>query len=340
MTPKVRFALGLVAAMLAVTVALGLYFISNPIGISLWIARSSLERMDLEKNVLTLERGELVYYNGGSGRQTLVLLHGMGHQASSWVNVVPGLLTRYSLIVVDLPGHGESDPKKGRLTLQDSLAGVRAVLDEASPDVPVVLVGNSMGAWISMLYALESPERVERLVLLNGGGLSGQLEDEEGPLTLVPETREQAARLIRALTPEGTPIPAGFVLDDMIQKINEGPAPRQIAGTDITLLLDYRLAEIRTGADILWGTDDRLLPLAYGRRLHDGLPASRFHELEGCGHIPHQQCPGLFLETLFEALAEDPPQAPVEATPTEDVPDVEESAENNPGEPDATTSNG
>lgn len=310
MKPPVRFALGLVAVMLAVTAALGLYFFSNPIGISLWIARSSLERMDVEKNTLTLERGELVYYNGGTGRETLVLLHGMGHQASSWVNVVPGLLTRYRLIVLDLPGHGESDPKKGRLTLQDSLDGVRAVLDEASPDAPVVLVGNSMGAWISLLYALEHPERVERLVLLNGGGLSGELKDEEGPLTLLPETREQAARLIRALSPEGTPVPAGFVLDDMIEKIAEGPAPRQIAGIDVDLLLDDRLGEITTGADILWGTDDWLLPLAYGRRLDDGLPASRFHELEGCGHIPHQQCPGLFLETLFEVMALDPPAAP------------------------------
>ena len=322
MKPPVRFALILVALIVAFTATLGFVFMRNPIGISLWIARASLERMDLEKQTVTIDRGDQVYYRGGSGAQTLVLLHGMGHQASSWVNVVPTLMTRYALIIPDLAGHGESEPKAGALTLRDSLRGVEAVIEQASPDAPVTLVGNSMGAWISLLYALEHPDRVERLVLLNGGGLAGELRDDEGPLTLLPETREEAARLVTALSPEDTPVPAGFVLDDLIEKIHQGPGPRQIAGTDVALLLDLRLHEVEPGVDILWGTDDYLLPLAYGQRLHAGLARSRFHELPNCGHMPHQQCPGPFVETLFAALAEEPPAAPSGSdSPESDSPD-------------------
>ena len=131
-------------------------------------------------------------------------------------------------------------------------------------------------------------------------------------------------RLTAALSPEGTPVPAGFVLDDLIEKIHQGPAPRQIAGTDISLLLDLRLHEVEPGVDILWGTDDLLLPLAYGQRLHAGLSRSRFHELPNCGHMPHQQCPGPFVETLFAALAEEPPAASSDSeSPDSESPDPE-----------------
>ncbi|MEO1369378.1 MAG: alpha/beta hydrolase, partial [Acidobacteriota bacterium] len=53
--------------------------------------------------------------------------------------------------------------------------------------------------------------------------------------------------------------------------------------------------------------DDGLYPLETARRLVRELPRARLRELPGCGHLPHQQCTGAFLEALFEQLELDPP---------------------------------
>ena len=161
---------------------------------------------------------------------TLLFLHGLGDQAGSWGKVASPLAGRYRVILADLPGHGESEPRTGPLTMATIVAGAERIFAEVSGDGPVIVVGNSLGAWVATLLAERHPQQVARLVLVNGGALRGQ---EEG-LTLQPRNRREAASLVARLRdPSAPPVP-GFVLDDIVRQAASGtdrPARRRPPGT-------------------------------------------------------------------------------------------------------------
>src|SRR6185369_6510314 len=112
-----------------------------------------------------------VYWTGGSGDETLVMLHGTNDQAGTWARVVPMLTSRYRLVLPDLAGHGESEPKSGPIAFNVVIDQLQRIIEQEKLD-RFTLSGNSFGAWIAILYTLAHPERVKRLVLEGGGGLA------------------------------------------------------------------------------------------------------------------------------------------------------------------------
>ena len=81
--------------------------------------------------------------------------------AGTFAEVVPELLSDHRLLIPDMAGHGASEPREGILPMQVIFGGLEALLEEAALDRPV-LAGNSMGAWLAMLYAHKYPDRLSR----------------------------------------------------------------------------------------------------------------------------------------------------------------------------------
>ena len=100
---------------------------------------------------------------GGDG-PPLVLLHGPGGSATDWVGVLPALLERHHVIAPDLPGHGDSEPG------DDPVAWLAALVELTCAGAPVI-VGNTAGAGLAARFALEHPDAVGRLVLVDALGL-------------------------------------------------------------------------------------------------------------------------------------------------------------------------
>ncbi len=141
--------------------------------------RTALVAAGLRPGTIEGPRGALHYYEGGfeGGKgKTVVLLHGSGSQAGDWNGVVPALLKRHRLLVLDLPGHGESGPAEGALPVGDLADSLGALLDARSAGKPAVLIGNSLGGWVSLLYALRHPERVERVIGVSSSGIFAVLK--------------------------------------------------------------------------------------------------------------------------------------------------------------------
>jgi pimeloyl-ACP methyl ester carboxylesterase len=305
---KKGIVLAILLAVAAVTAAAGGYFYANPIGVSISLARGGLEKAGLKKKEIAGPRGQLVYFAGEQG-PPMVLIHGVGNQAGSWVKVAGDLSLSRKLIVPDLAGHGESAPADGPLGLADAVAGLAAVLDAEKTGADTVLVGNSMGGWVALTYALQHPDRVARLVLVNSTGVAGTLEDF-GKVSLLPKNREEALALVTALGLGGAPPPAGFILEDLVEKIAAGPTPRMVAGIKPEDYLDARLPGLKVPVEVLWGSEDRLLLPSYRDKLMAALPRARLHELPGAGHVPQQQDARAFVEKLSAVLAEAPAAAP------------------------------
>lgn len=261
--------------------------------------------------------------------QPLLFLHGVGNQGSSWFEVAPAFVARYRVVVPDLPGHGESAPAAGDLPMATVVAGAERLLLEVTggpPERPAIVVGNSMGAWLATLLALRHPERVERIVLVNGGPLPG----EPGGPSLLPQSREQAAKLMAMLRDPAAPPLPDWLLDDLVRRAPTGPTARMtrdIPGLVAHMLIG-RLGEVKTPADLLWGASDQLMKPAYAERLLAELPAARLTLIEHCGHIPPLECAPAFVAALDKLLAAPAPvaglAAPVPAGAPAGVPSPQE----------------
>ena len=259
--------------------------------------RRALSNRGARFQFIDAPRGRLGYWTLGSG-PPVVLLHGAGDQAGTWVKVAPWLSERHRVIFPDLPGHEESAPSEGPVSMGDMAEALESLLEAEVPDGRLTFVGNSMGGWAAMLYAERYPERVALLVLENAGGLAGT--DIEA--LLAPRTREQAWELMKkTFGPELEESPE-FVLDDLLQRVEDGPISRLIGADEAPFFIDGRLGGVEAPAHLVWGELDGLLPLDYGRRLARELPRSRLHVIEGCGHIPHLQRSDEFLQLLGAIL--------------------------------------
>jgi pimeloyl-ACP methyl ester carboxylesterase len=192
------------------------------------------------------------------------------------------------------------------------LGAVEQVLDSAPwKSQRFILAGNSMGAWIAMLYANKHPERVSRLLLIDGGAL----KYEHAFTMLTPKTREEARRAFDAVLDPASPRPPAFVLDDLVRVTNRGTIARLMAAeAEIPdYILDGKLGDFPVPVDIVWGASDRLVPLDYARRLEAQLPAARLTIIEHCGHAPQIECPGKLLQALGTLLAKQPPNSKPES---------------------------
>lgn len=268
-------------------------------------ARAALTEAGFERVEVEAAGRRLVVFRGGAGPH-LVLLHGSGQQAGAWSKVAPGLAERYTVHVLDLPGHGDSEPTEGALPMATLVEGVAAYV--GSLDGPAVLVGNSLGAWLTTIQAHRHPEAVSRAVLVNGGAL---LNVPAEGLTLTPTTREEARKVMAAIRDPESPRLSDEELDDLVRRSGTGATSRMMQDLPglVSHLLDGRLGEVTVPVDVVWGASDGLIPMAYAERMTGELPRARLTVIERCGHIPGAECPERLLAALKEVLAADPPAA-------------------------------
>ena len=100
-----------------------------------------------------------------------MLLHGWGDTGETCQFLVDHLAAERTCVAIDMRGFGRTQRPQDGYWFPDYLADLDALLDQLSPDAPVDLVGHSMGGNVAMLYAGVRPQRVRRLVSLEGFGM-------------------------------------------------------------------------------------------------------------------------------------------------------------------------
>lgn len=113
-----------------------------------------------------------VYRWPGSDPDPLVLLHGWGDTGETYQFLVDCFATDRSCVAIDMRGFGRTQWPADGYWFPDYLADLDSLLDQLAPDAPIDLVGHSMGGNIAMLYAGVRPQRVRRLVSLEGFGMT------------------------------------------------------------------------------------------------------------------------------------------------------------------------
>ena len=261
-----------------------------------------------------------VHYNDcGAGDETVVMLHGSGPGATGWANfhrnVDAFVGAGYRVVLMDCLGWGKSDPivctgSRSELNAQT----LKALLDVLKLD-KVHIVGNSMGGHSAVAFALANPTRVGKLILMGGG--------TGGPSQFVPMPTE-GINLLQGLYREPTienlkKMMNVFVFDpsSMTEALFQARLDNMLARTDhlenfVKSLAANpkqfpdqgpRLGEISAPTLVIWGRDDRFVPMDVGLRLIWGMPNAELHIFNRCGHWAQWEHADKFNRMVLDFLA-------------------------------------
>jgi pimeloyl-ACP methyl ester carboxylesterase len=270
--------------------------------------------------VATLKVIGVAFERRGSG-EPLLLIHGTGGSRSHWTPVLDLVARRREVVLVDLPGHGESDPPpKGIPHTPIGYAQVMAeLLDELGLD-SVHAAGNSVGGWTAL--ELAKLGRVRSVIAIAPAGLWPKRDPWRCTLQLSSQYR--LGRLFAPLVPRLMRSELGrtLLLSGTVARPRQMPTEAAIEmATTYARTPSFRahLAATRRerfrdgqGIDVpvvvAWGDKDRLIPTKARRR--DELPLhTRFITFPECGHSPMWDDPKLVAETILEGAGGRPSQA-------------------------------
>ncbi|MGD0912038.1 MAG: alpha/beta fold hydrolase [Terracidiphilus sp.] len=230
---------------------------------------------------------------GPRNGKPVVLVHGLGGRAEDWRNLAPTLAhAGYRVYMPDLPGFGRSEwPANFSYSVRDQAHIVIDFIDAMHLD-RVDLGGWSMGGWIVQIAASEIPARIERLMLFDSAGLHIDPDWDTGLFTPVNAT--QIDQLDALLMPSPPRVP-GFVARDILRVshqqawVVQRAVASMLTGRDTT---DALLPAFKMPLLIVWGSLDRITPLAQGEAMHQLAPQSELEVIAGCGHLAPLQCAG------------------------------------------------
>jgi len=298
---------------LIVAVIAGLSFYFNPLWFADQQVRLELWREGVQSKYIEAGGYRLHYFEAkpanGDGAP-LLLIHGLGARGENWAKMIPAMAAHgFHVYAPDLPGYGRSSqPKDADYSISMEEAAMAAFAQAIH--LPHAFVGGwSMGGWVAMKLAIDHPEMVDRLVVYDSAGL--YFPANFGSELFVPLDIKGLSRLAEVLSPDQhrRPIPE-FVGRAVLQRIakNGWVVERSMnAMTTGRDLLDFRLHEIRQPTLVVWGSDDHLIPLSVGRRVHEEIPNSSLSIIEGCGHLAPLECWKPTAETTEMFLHAQPP---------------------------------
>ena len=243
----------------------------------------------------------LVYSDTGSG-PPLILLHGMFGDHLDWAPVLGPLSLTHRVIAPDLPGFGDS-AKPDTAYDRDLFVAALDQLFEECGLAAATLAGNSFGGQIAMLYALERPGRVERLVLIDSGGFYRYSEAERAAtLARMPGSWLRSApgsvfrMLFEPLFVRTTADTAAYLAKQAAKPGRPDWPQMAVAavrsiGLHTELCFLDGLGRFACPVLILWGERDRVVPVAQGRAAVGQFARARLIEIPGCGHLPQIEHP-------------------------------------------------
>jgi len=261
-----------------------------------------------------------IHYNDlGTGSETVVMLHGSGPGATSWANfsrnIEPLLNAGYRILLMDCPGWGKSDSVvcTGFRSVLNAKV-LKSLLDALGLD-KVHLMGNSMGGHSVTAFAHENPKRIGKLILM-GGGTGGPSQSTpmpaEGIKLLQKLYREPSIENLKNMmnvfvydTSHLTEALFQTRLDNMLSRRDHlenfiksiEANPKQFPD------FGHRLNEIQVPVLIVWGRDDRFVPMDIGLRLLWNLPQAELHIFSRCGHWAQWEHADRFNKLVLDFLA-------------------------------------
>ncbi len=257
---------------------------------------------------------------GNLDAPTLVLLHGSNSSLQTWEPWVKHLKDHYRIITLDLPGHGLTGRTSADAYDYPSMVTAVDLVMAAYGVQSFYLGGNSMGGGISIAYAIENPEKVKALILIDAAGITDKASDADNidrPLAFEIAAKPWASGFIETFTPrsivrqglEKSFSDQTLITEDMVDlyyDLARHPGNRRATAMRFQAYSAaphaLSLEKITAPTLILWGDEDKLIPVSSGREMHERIKGSVYIEYQGVGHIPMEEIPVQTAKDVHEFL--------------------------------------
>jgi pimeloyl-ACP methyl ester carboxylesterase len=280
----------------------------------------------IEAKAFVVDGNRIAYRTAGKG-PVVLLVHGLAGSAATWRYVMPALAERYTVVAPDLLGQGESDKPRGDYSLGAHANMLRDLMDGLG-HARATLVGQSLGGGVVLQFAHQFPERCERLVLVDSGGLGREVTfylrmltapgfESIFPFLCTPRLRDTGNRVAAWLGRLGVrSTPASQEIWQSYASLADAQSRRaffrslrdviDFGGQAISAL--GRLPQAaRLPTLIVWGARDPFIPASHAVAAHDAIPGSRLEVFDGVGHYPHCEAPERFVEVLVDFITSTTP---------------------------------
>jgi pimeloyl-ACP methyl ester carboxylesterase len=256
----------------------------------------------IDSGFLMLDSFMVHYLRAGTGGSPLILVHGGGMWLYSFRHNIPALSTYFSVIALDMPGYGYTLPlsARQRYGLEDTSEVLLQFMNRLGIDRASFLGHSWGGGWV-LHFAHRHPERVEKLVLVDSSGLDVR-DVIEWELLKCPVL---GPLLLRLVTPGAVKkrLRRSFyrkelVTEDMVHEVylplrfeHNLNLQIQIARHQDWSATGRALPEIRHPALVIWGENDRYLPVELLGEFEKRMENAESHVLNRCGHSAHEEYP-------------------------------------------------
>jgi len=275
---------------------------------------------------VTIHGQRIVYRRTGAG-PVVLLLHGIAGSSATWEPVMERLGASYTVVAPDFIGHGESDKPLGDYSLGSFANWTRDLLDALGVDRATV-VGQSFGGGVALQFAYQFPDRCERVVLVDAGGLGREvnwilrLVAVPGAEFVMPVlfpsfaagVGDSVARMLRR---RGFANPAAAEVWSAYRSLTDAVTRRAFVRT-IRAVIDpggqsvsaHGRLHLTEGLPVLivWGERDRIIPVDHAYRAADAIPHSTLQVLPGLGHFPQAEDPETVAGLILDFLATTTPR--------------------------------
>jgi pimeloyl-ACP methyl ester carboxylesterase len=248
-----------------------------------------------------LVRGiETNYKIGGKGENFLIL-HGWGGSSDSWRKIIEILEIKYKVICPDLPGFGKTKIPETPWALNDFVNWLKEFTEELNLK-DFFLLGHSFGGRVAVKFSISFPEKVKKLILLSPAGIKQEWGTREKIIfrlakignaifskSLLLRFRESTRNLFYSiLRVKDYSKVKGVMKETMKRIVEEDLLPE--------------LSKIQVETLIVWGQNDKIVPLKYARLFKDRIKNSKIEILPKIGHSPHLEDSEKLAEVLISNI--------------------------------------
>jgi len=249
--------------------------------------------------------GARVHYRdqGPSDAPAVVLVHGFASSLHTWEGWVDRLADDYRVVTLDLPAFGLTGPNDHGEYGVDYYADVVGELADELGIETFFLGGNSMGGEVSWRYALDNPDRVDNLLLVDAAGYEGEGGDESLFITLAQYP--VLDRIPRHITPrssvrslvESAYADDSLVTDELVERYYDLLRREGNREAVVKRLRDPaesradEIPDIKVPTLVMWGDEDTWISPDHADMFVEDIPGADLVTYEGVGHIPMEEAP-------------------------------------------------
>jgi len=255
----------------------------------------------IEEKKLQILGIETNYKVAGKG-PVLLILHGWGGSSDSWQKVIDILeKENIKLIVPDFPGFGKSKTPPQAWSVQNFVEWLKEFLENLKID-KFFLLGHSFGGRVAIKFAVNFPEKLKALILVNSAGIKPKWGPKETLIFYLALLGNAifAKNFLKRFKDKARNIFYRFFRDRDYGKAKEEmkETMKKVIEEDLFPLLP----QIRVKTFILWGEKDNVVPLKYGKMMKEKIENSELIIFPNVRHSPHLEIPEKFSEKIIEIL--------------------------------------